>query len=408
MDRPAVIAPPRVETAPDGDAWNGMAAIMLWASVLLPLSIAVILCFDGLESVPDRLAGLALALAYGGWNLATRAKVTGDETCAVQGWNVGYLLVSYALFGVMGALHPVFFFMLFLLFWRTYSLLPLRFGIPMGALLIAVTAGAQLVGADTDRPDLGGLAISSGVSLVFSVLTALFIGRVIDQSKERALLIEQLQSTRAELAEMSHEAGALEERQRIAHEIHDTLAQGFTSIVMLAQAADAALLDDPAAAARAVGSIERTARDNLAEARNLVEGMLPAPLAEGSLAAALSRLAERTAADLGIDARFEQRGAERPLAQAHEVALLRVAQEAVANARKHAAPRSLRIVLDFGADGDAAVELVVVDDGAGFDRSAQPEGIGLAGMRRRLADAGGRLTITSAPGAGTTVGVVLS
>lgn len=418
--------------AEDRDVWNWMRPVLQWSSIILPFSIAMIAIFDGGQSLGARLAGLGLALAYGAWTWVTRNKVLEDEACAVQSWNVAYLLVAYALFGAMATLHPIFFFMLFLLFWRTYSLLPLRYGIPMGALLIAVSGLAQFLGSDHDHTDLSGLAISSAVSMVFSVLTALFIGRVIDQSKERAALIEQLQSTRSDLASVSREAGALAERERIAHEIHDTLAQGFTSIVMLAQAASAALETEPAAAARALGSIESTARDNLAEARNLVEDMLPAPLAEGSLPAALGRLAERTAVDLGIDAAFELRGVERPLSQAHEVALLRVAQEAVANARKHAQPRSLRIVLDYGparaADrasgpgdagtdgdgvgddliGDAGVELSVVDDGTGFDPGTAAEGVGLAGMRRRLAEAGGRLTVTSAPGAGTSIGVVLA
>src|SRR5262249_40044880 len=150
-------------------------------------------------------------------------------------------------------------------------------------------------------------------------------------SRARADLIAELEAARAELSQVEHEAGAAAERERLANEIHDTLAQGFASIVMLSQAAANSIDDEGSAAQRYLQSIERTARENLAEARHLVEGMQPAALEGVSLVDALERLTERLGGDLGIDAHIEVLGAVRPLPSATEVALLRAAQEAVAN-----------------------------------------------------------------------------
>ena len=250
----------------------------------------------------------------------------------------------------------------------------------------------------------------AGLTTVFSVVFGSWINRIIDQSKERADLIEQLERTRAELAEANREAGRLAERDRLASEIHDTIAQGFTSIVMLVQAAEAVIgetmigeavfADNGERVRKQLDLIGRTARENLAEARALVAGLAPAALAAASLADALARLADRAAEESGLRAEFEVLGTPRPVGTRAEVVLLRVCQEALANVRRHATAANVAVTLSYA---DEHVALAVSDDGAGFDPDQPTSGYGLRGMRARVHEIGGELTVRSAAGTGTTV-----
>jgi signal transduction histidine kinase len=234
-----------------------------------------------------------------------------------------------------------------------------------------------------------------GFSYVYSRWTI----KVVDQSMERAVLIDQLESTRAELAVVHHEAGVLAERHRLAGEIHDTLAQGFTSIVTLLQAAQPSL---DAAQRHHVDLALATARENLAEARTLVNALTPAALEAATLGETMQRVTEATGAEAGIDARAEVTGTARGLPTGTEVVLLRVCQEALANVRKHATARQVTVRLGYAP---GAVRLIVTDDGRGFDLSLTAGGYGLRGMRDRVRQVGGTVDVTSAPGAGTEVKV---
>jgi signal transduction histidine kinase len=250
------------------------------------------------------------------------------------------------------------------------------------------------------------LAIAA-VGIGFSIVYGGWVTRIIKQSRERAELIEQLEATRAELAGANHEAGMLAERQRLAGDIHDTIAQGFTSIVMLIQAAEAEIGSDPAAARSHLDLAAETARENLAEARALVAALAPAQLNGGKLDDALRRLAGQTASQLGVSGDFQVGGSPRPLDTSAEVMLLRVCQEALANVRKHARARRAWVRLSYDP---AMVRMEVGDDGAGFDPAVEGGGevgggYGLRGMRARVSEAGGRLTVRSAPGEGTSVSV---
>ena len=138
------------------------------------------------------------------------------------------------------------------------------------------------------------------------------MARVIEQSLDRAALIEQLEATRAELAAAHHEAGVQAERHRLAGEIHDTLAQGFTSIVTLLQAGQASL-DAASPARRHLDLALLTARENLAEARTLVTALTPATLETGTLGDAVRRVTSATGAQAGIEAHAEVTGTARRL-----------------------------------------------------------------------------------------------
>jgi signal transduction histidine kinase len=241
--------------------------------------------------------------------------------------------------------------------------------------------------------------LNGGFGIGLAFVYGRFANTIIDQSRERADLIGQLEATRAELAAANHEAGTLAERQRLAGEIHDTLAQGFSSIIVLLQAAETGL--GPAApgpARQQIALAAETARENLSEARGLVAALAPAGLAKGNLPGALRRITERAQAETGIDAAFTEEGEARPLPAALEVVLLRVAQEALANVRKHAAARTVRVGLRYT---DGMVSLQVSDDGQGFSPDDPASGYGLRGMRERVTLVHGRFEVTSSPGAGT-------
>ncbi|SNX57056.1 signal transduction histidine kinase [Streptomyces sp. TLI_55] len=242
-------------------------------------------------------------------------------------------------------------------------------------------------------------SVFSVVTFVFSVAIGSWIIRIIEQSQERAELIAELDASRHEVARLSAAHGALAERERMAREIHDTLAQGFTSLLMLTQAVEAELETDVAQARRHLSLMDETARQNLAEARALVAGGAPADLDGASLPDALRRLAARH------DAALEVTGPVRALPAGPEVVALRACQEALSNARKHAgSSAAVSIVVAYA---DASLTVSVRDDGGGFDPSSATGGYGLAGLRARAAEVGGTTGIHSAPGDGTTVTVRL-
>jgi len=221
-----------------------------------------------------------------------------------------------------------------------------------------------------------------------------------------ALALENLR-----LVEQARRAGLIGERQRLAHEIHDTLAQGFTSIVMNLEAADAIL---PAGSSpRAHWHLDQarlTARESLAEARRLVWALRPKLLEDASLPEALARLAERWSEASGVTAQTSVTGTPQPLPPEIEATIFRVAQEALTNVRKHARAQRTALTLSYMND---RVALDARDDGRGFDPdkagdgSAHEGGFGVETMRERIEQLGGTLSIESAPGEGTTLAVEL-
>ena len=219
----------------------------------------------------------------------------------------------------------------------------------------------------------------------------------------------ELVETRTQLAATERDAGMVAERQRIAHEIHDTLAQGLSSIQMLLHSADRDLdKDDIAAARRRIELARRAAADNLHEARAMIAALQPPTLTETSLEAALTRMAENFAATAGFQVEVESEGAEQQLPMKIEAALLRIAQGAVGNIVKHAHASRARITVTYETD---EVRVDVVDNGQGFEPAtveSAPAGlghIGLSAMQRRAQELGGEVIIESAPGEGTAVSV---
>ena len=221
----------------------------------------------------------------------------------------------------------------------------------------------------------------------------------------RQQTIAELAATRRELAVAERAAGVLEERQRLARDIHDTLAQDFTSMVMHLEAAEPDLAAIPVGARQHLDQARRSAREGLDEARRVVWALRPEALDQASLPEALQRLAQTWRAASGVAATVTITGTPRPLPTQVEVTLLRVAQEALANVRKHARASSVTLTLSFMED---TLLLDVQDDGVGFANTSLPgalsdSGYGLTSMRERVGLLGGALTVESTPGEGTTV-----
>lgn len=312
------------------------------------------------------------------------------------------LVVVVALCGGVSTIGSILLFVGFSQVW--FFAASLREGVVASVVLAVATcatiaAGAFAAGEQPTAGELVVLGAQMSVGLIFSLALGLWITRVAERSEERAELLERLEATQAALAASHHAAGVVAERERMAQEIHDTLAQGFTSVVMLAQTAQAQIeVGRTGQAADRVAQIEQVARDNLAEARALVAAFGPAALADATLTEALARLGERFRAETGVHVEVNLADVG-DASRDTEVVLLRAAQEALANVRKHAGAR--RVLLRLSRE-DGAVALEVLDDGQGL-APGTAEGVGLRGMRDRVAAGGGTLDVAGEPGRGTRV-----
>jgi signal transduction histidine kinase len=259
--------------------------------------------------------------------------------------------------------------------------------------------------------------------------------REMDNDEKRLLLLDELAEANsrlenalqenaglhAQLVAQAREAGTLDERRRMAGEIHDTLAQGLTGIITQLEAADIARGEPERR--RHLDLARELARSSLTEARRSVQALRPGPLEEVRLPDALTQLAQDWQRTSGIPVRVEVDGTPITLEPSLEVVLFRCAQEALANVAKHSGAARAGLTLTYTPD---IVALDVLDDGSGFDVSAgtvsrKPAqssgdagteigaasgtgtGYGLEAMRSRLRQVGGTLIIESTPGEGTTL-----
>jgi signal transduction histidine kinase len=208
------------------------------------------------------------------------------------------------------------------------------------------------------------------------------------------------------LAVEGNRSAVLGERTRMARDIHDTLAQGFTGVIIQLEAAkDAIGLRKGEEADAHIERAALLARQSLAEARRSVHALRPLALEHGSLGVALSSMLENMTAGTDIRGHARTEGDAYAIALDREEDLLRIGQEAITNALKHGTPRSIEVLLRFSP---TEIVLEVQDDGVGFDPSRQSEGMGLQGMQERCARMEGRFELDTSPGRGARVRVTLS
>lgn len=396
-----------------------VAVHLLVAGLLVLAVLRAALAGDG-RTVAITVTAVAVGVGYGIGPATRRVRAT---VAAAALW-LGAVLAMWL---VLLALTPDAIWLAFCWFFLLLHLLPWRAGLIAVALVTAAAIGGFAWHQGTLTV---GTALGPVLGALVAVVTVWSYTSIATENDRRRTLIGELHRTRAELAVAERSAGAMAERERLAREIHDTLAQGLSSIQLLLRAAGRTLpADGPAdadvvrIARRHVEQAREAAQDNLAEARRFVAELAPPGLQGRSLPAALDRLCCTTSERSGVPVRFEVQAAtggsdgdgdpadgRAVLPTPVEVALLRVAQSAVANVTAHADAHRAAVTLTLM---DAAVTLDVVDDGRGFDPSALPDrspesgGFGLAAMRSRVTELGGTLAVESAPGKGTAIAVTI-
>ncbi|WP_460431759.1 sensor histidine kinase [Amycolatopsis echigonensis] len=369
-------------------SWEVLFAVAYVATALL------VFANDG--STPAKIvAEAAMGAIAVGYLAAGRRVVHGDDNETARRIAAGALI---ALTATAILATTVASFVLFLACPLLFMLLDLRPAIAATTLLILLEPVSAVLSGGWNRELLSILLPMTAILIVFSVLAGKVTSDVLQQSHARADLIRELESSQAEVARLSREAGTAAERERLAREIHDTLAQGFTSIITLTQAIESELDTDLSTVRRHLALAGRTARENLAEARAMVAALAPSDLATGSLPEAVQRQADRLAEETGIPVECEVDDALPSLSTVVEVVLLRAAQEALSNVRKHSGATLVRVRLSAV---DGAIRLRVADNGCGFTPDADGAGFGLRGMRSRAEQVGGALEVRTGANGGT-------
>jgi signal transduction histidine kinase len=382
--------------APHADDWHWLWDVYIVGGCLVGIAAVVLLDDRVPGNMPVAIAALSgiivCTLAFGRRVLGTKEFSWPALVFAatVVGLFVLGLWAATAAVAAIPAIYPL-----------VFATLPL----PAAQVVsMAVTVTPLLIALAIHGANWPNMPVAVAVTLV-GVVTAPVIGTVIVASvRQRARLaglVTELAASRAESARLSREAGAAAERERLALEIHDTLAQGFTSIVALAHAVEPELDNDTAAAKWHVELIRSTARENLAEARAMVAELTPTALHDSSLCAAIQRQCERLSAETGVAATVRVDGELPRLSMATDVVLLRATQEAFANIRKHAEATAVTVSL---SPVDCGVRLSVADNGIGLSDD-HTDGFGLRGMGARAAQVGGTMSVTPTAGGGTTVTV---
>lgn len=336
------------------------------------------------------LGGIALGALY-----AAGAFVEGRDRPSLRLGRLWLLAVTLG-WMALALTAPQFVWLAFPLFFAYLHLLPMKVALPGVAALtvVAILAVAWHEGRLTAAQIIGPT-----IGAVVAILMAMVYRALYAENEERRLLIDDLVLTRGKLVEMESDAARLAERERLAREIHDTLAQGMSSIILLLRAARRDLTENPAAAGRRIAEAEAAAKENLEEARDFVRALAPRALRHSSLPSALRRISESAVAGTPIQVRFETSGTPTPLPAEHDATLLRIAQSALGNVSRHSGAENAGVTLTYL---DEVVMLDVYDDGRGFD-PAVAAGFGLNAMRQRANSLGGTLAVESTPGEGTAV-----
>jgi signal transduction histidine kinase len=375
-------------------ATDGPASLSRWTSVI-PL-VAALLVWERIWS----------------WTL-------GHPVWSERSWTV--LALAAAALGIsIAATHAsiVFWLLGLVLVALFYVVLPLPAALAASAILSA-HAGWEVRVASGAAPlppaQLAGFLFSRTLLITF---VGLFLRSVVRQAERRQRLVDELETARGETAAAERHAGVLEERQRLAREIHDTLAQGLSAIVVHLETAEQLLPADDSEVRTQVQRARAVARESLDETRRVMSALRPRLLERAELPEAMRRVGAEWGERIGVAIALTVTGAPTALHPEAEITLLRAVQESLANVRKHANAKRVTVTLSYMED---LVVLDVRDDGVGLSPDAAPAGspsamvrtsgemtrFGLVAMRERVEQLGGWLTIESEPGEGTTVTVAL-
>jgi signal transduction histidine kinase len=373
------------------------------------LAISLVLSQFGSHEASHRVTVIGLTMAAAAWTMLTFTRygsATRTRQSSLRLYYVGFVVLAgllvwneqvFLVYAITGFFHG--------------SLLR-----PWSMAFVAIGAAGLLVHLHIVRTEstLTTWAIYVGVVAIqtAAVSFGLYGGQKISEiAEERRRTLERLElamneneGLHAQLVAQAREAGILDERQRLAREIHDTIAQGLAGIITQLEAAAHRSWDDEDGIRRHLGSATVLARESLDEARRSVRAIRPSQLVNSRLPDALSDVGERWSEISGVPVRVETTGDRRPLRPEVELILLRAAQEALANIAKHAGATRAGITLTFM---DGSVTLDVRDDGIGFDPASTPkaQSFGLAAMRQRVEHVHGVLEVESTIGEGTAISV---
>jgi signal transduction histidine kinase len=315
-----------------------------------------------------------------------------------------FVIVTIAFSGVITLAHPS----LALVQCIAFPLIWTRCGRIRDAIIAVIietlAVGTAMFASTGGTPEgLWEALVIEAITLAFSIAIGLWITQIATQAAVHSRMLAELQDAQSALAALNQAAGVTSERERLAREIHDTIAQDLTGLVLLAQRAARELnAGDTAAASERLALLEEGARTALAETRALVASTAPPSLDEGGIAAALDRLAQRYERETAIAVTVRV-DVETALHRDLEVVLLRCAQEGLANVRKHSGASKAAVTL---VARTSELSLRVSDNGSGFDPAGQHSGYGLSGMRDRLALVGGTLDLETGED-GTTLLITL-
>jgi signal transduction histidine kinase len=381
-----------------------LIAAVPYLLLLISTTLAVL---TGPQDWGDRLVALGLAAAAAVWMWLMSVRRTPGPTYVIG------LIVLIALLSIHDTWFASFFaFTGYLHSWQ-YLRGSWRFvGVTATA---AISITAYMGGPPEPNPPAILTYLFFIAAIVALVGVFSFLGDVTsERSTERKNMVAQLQETiqenaglHAQLLLQAREAGILDERQRMAREIHDTLAQGLAGIVTQLQAARRA--GESGATEVWLGHVDnatRLARESLDEARRSVAAITPGQLESAHLPEAIATVASEWADLSGVRVEVSTTGTARPLHPEVEVTLLRIAQEALSNIAKHASASRVGITLSYMDD---VITLDVRDDGAGFEpvRARDRGGYGLTSMHQRANRLAGTVEIESEPGSGTAISATI-
>ena len=409
---PGPVAPGPVTTLPSASIGGGLplsALTPVFTGLRMGLhlliaaltALVVVRALFGAWPDPALIVGLAAVFlgSYAGGSYLARTR---RERWIIPVW-LGLLLVEWLALTLLAQDAA---YIVFPLFFLQLHVLPLRWGVPLVlvSVLLAVWALSRNLGFSV------GAALGPLVGAGVAVAIGLGYRALLREAAERQALIGELRVAQADLAATERQAGILAERGRLAREIHDTLAQGLSSIQLLIHAAERTVTD--AAALEHLRLARDTAAANLQETRRFIRELTPPALDTQTLPGALARLAdtvtreaagsrEATAVSLHVT------GEPVELPMRLEATLLRIAQGSLANVVQHAAATRAEVTLSYMSD---EVTLDVVDNGRGFARAAPTPGLrtesfGLVAIRQRVEQLGGTFVVESRPGRGTAVAV---
>lgn len=355
------------------------------------------------ETPPLLIAGL-VALAAS-WIWLAYPRRAPDRQGQLRLYYLGYMVLAAVLIGV----HPFFFIFPVAAFFQAYLLKPVPVTF-LAVLVASVVVNSLIV---RDAPTTQNLWIFGVVVTIQTLAIGLGVigGEKINELSEarrqamaeleRAL--EENEGLHAQLMIQAREAGVADERERIAREIHDTIAQGLVGVITQLEAAEN-VIGDRDALERHLQNAARLARDSLLEARRAVRGAIPLSLEGRTLPEAIGEVVERWSTVNEVAAEWSSTGQAVDLHPEIEVTLLRAVQESLANVAKHAEASRVGVTLSYMGD---LVAVDVRDDGKGFAPATADHGYGLRAMRTRVEQLDGKLEVESAPGRGTAVCVTL-